>query len=185
MVDSATRGAARIAALVALPVALLAGVLVFWAFGRATAPPAAKHPPRPQATSTVTVPAPTLDTRAATVCRALLSQLPDAVRDRPRRPVSAGAEQNAAWGDPPITLSCGAPAAHVAATDFLPVLNGVCWHTAQRPGATVWTTLDREVPVSVTVPAGYDSQGTWVQEFTGPIIAAVPSIRNVPSGCTG
>jgi hypothetical protein len=182
--DVTTRGAGRVAALVAVPVALLAGLLVFWLAGRVGAPATPRPSASPQATSVVPMPAPALGTRAATVCRTLVSHLPAAIRDRARRPVTA-AEQNAAWGDPPITLSCGAPRPSVAPTDFLPVLNGVCWHTDQRPGATVWTTLDREVPVSVTVPAGYGSQGTWVQEFTGPIAATMPPVEAAPSGCSG
>ncbi len=46
---------------------------------------------------------------AAGVCRRSTAQLPATVVGRHRRPVS-GAEQNAAYGDPPITVACGVAA---------------------------------------------------------------------------
>ncbi|MFC7763591.1 DUF3515 family protein [Catellatospora bangladeshensis] len=59
-------------------------------------------------TAPVAVPAPSLNARQTTVCRALLSQLPDRLQDLPRRDVTAGHEQNAAYGDPAVTVACGA-----------------------------------------------------------------------------
>ncbi len=185
MADQVTRGAARLAAAVALPVALVAGLVAFWALGGLGGGPG--HPaasPGPQATSAVPMAAPSLAVRPATVCRALLSQLPSALRDRPRRPVTAGFEQNAAYGDPAITLACGAgPAPSVDPTADVYPLSGVCWYAVPGPSSTTWSTLDREVTVSVTVPNGYSGQGQWVIEFSGPIVASVPSVTKVPSGC--
>jgi hypothetical protein len=186
MADPAARHAARLATLVALPVALLVGVGAFWLFGRHSAAPTGAGPSaRPRATASVTMPAAALSGQAATVCRALVSQLPDTVRDLARRPVGAGTEQNAAWGDPPLTLACGVPPDAVGQTDFLPSLNGVCWHTRPVPGGTAWTTVDRQVPVTVTVPGQYTSPGAWVQEFTSAVTASVPSAATKPTGCSG
>src|SRR5204862_1157604 len=84
--DPVTRNAARWAAAVALPVAVVAGLLSYRTLTGA-AHPAGSPSPAPQATGPVTMTAPALADRAATVCRALLSQLPGALRDRPRRPV--------------------------------------------------------------------------------------------------
>jgi hypothetical protein len=180
--DEVTRSAARLAALIALPLALVAGLVAFWALGGIHSLASSK--PRPQATGPVAMAAPSLPDRPATVCRALLSQLPDHIRDRNRRPVTAGPEQNAAYGDPAITVAC-APSSvpSIAPTADVYVLSGVCWYAATGPKASTWTTLDREVPVTVTVPASYDSPGQWVAEFSGPIVQSVPSIPNPPSGC--
>jgi hypothetical protein len=132
------------------------------------------------------MPAPTLAARPATVCRALLSQLPAALRDRPRRPVTAGPEQNAAYGDPAITLACAAgPLPSVPHADLVYPLSGVCWHAVTGPAASTWTTVDREVPVTVTVPNSYSSPGQWVIEFSPVVGTSVPSITTVPSGCAG
>jgi hypothetical protein len=182
--DQETRGVARLAAAVALPVALVAGLVAFWALGGFGRAHEAAAPPAPQATSAVAMAAPSLGVRPATVCRALLAQLPPALRDRPRRAVSAGPEQNAAYGDPAITLACGSgPAPSVDPTADVYPLSGVCWYAVPGPETTTWSTLDREVTVTVTVPNSYPGQGQWVIEFSGPIVASVPSITKVPSGC--
>src|SRR5436305_2272065 len=137
--DPVTRNAARWAAAVALPIAVIAGLLSYRALTGAAKPPGAPSP-APQSTLPVTMSAPALADRPATVCRALLSQLPGALRDRPRRPVTAGAEQNAAYGDPAITLGCGAgppPSPPPDATVYN--LSGVCWYPVPGPDTTAWT----------------------------------------------
>lgn len=176
------------AALLALPVALVAGLVSFWALGgfHGGSPRPAASNPRPASTAPVSMPAPSLNRRQSTVCLALTSQLPAKLRDLPQRPVTAGAEQNAAYGDPPITVACGAgPRPSVPPDATVYRLSNVCWYPVERPDATVWTTLDREVPVTVTVPRQYDQAGQWVIEFSAPVVAAVPAIKDVPSGCHG
>jgi hypothetical protein len=188
MADQVTRNAARWATIVTVPVVLVVGVLVFGVlggFGRAERP--APSPSAPSHTSRATGPvamtAPALNARQKLVCRALLSQLPGAIRELAQRPVTAGSEQNAAYGDPPITLACGSLTPSYAATDNVYPLNGVCWLPVQRPDGTAWTTLDREVPVTVTVPSGYDGPGQWVIEFSGSVATSVPAAAKIPFGC--
>ena len=168
---------ARTATLVAVPVALLAGVLAFvllsGAPGGKRAQPAGS--PTAQATGPVPVAAPSLADPAATACRALVAKLPQTLRDRARRPVSEGTEQNAAYGDPPIVLTCGGvAAAEVPKSADLLVLSGVCWFAQDHDGAQVWTTVDREVPVSVQVPTSYEPTGQWVIGFSPAITDAIP-----------
>jgi len=179
MPDQTRRAAARTATVVAIPVALLVGVLVFWLMGGW----GRDGSPRPQATTPVSVPAPPLGDRAATVCRALVAELPGAVRDLPRRPVTAGAEQNAAYGDPPLTLACGVPPASFPADAQLWGISGVCWYADRRPDGAVWTTVDREVPVTVTVPTRYEGPGDWVAEFSAPLTATVRAAAQPPAAC--
>jgi hypothetical protein len=193
LVDAVSRGAARWATIAAVPLALLAGLGAFAALGgfRPTGQDAgsaektsATTTPAPHATGPVSMPALDLPPRAQVVCRALLAQLPDAMRDARRRPVSAGPEHNAAYGEPPITVACGGTPATYPPTDRLYGLDAVCWHAAPATaGATVWTTVDREVPVRVTVPKAYEAPGQWVIEMSAPVAAAIKSIEDVPSGC--
>jgi hypothetical protein len=195
--DPTVRRAKRVAALIAVPVALIAGLGVFallggFGAGKPSAGPASgPASAQPQATSPVTVAAPVLGDRAATVCRALLSQVPAQLRDRVRRPVTAasggtGSEQNAAYGDPPIILACGVTTPSYAPEENAVVLSGVCWLTRKGAGGSaVFTTLDREVPIAVTVPASYTQPGQWVIEFSPAIVGSVPSIAKLPFGCTG
>jgi hypothetical protein len=174
-----------LATVIALPIALLTGVVVYnlGTAGRSPAPTASSQPSA-AATSPVTVTATSLDSRSAVVCRALVAKLPERVHDAARRPVTAGAEQNAAYGDPPTTLTCGVPVPSFPATDDVYILDGVCWHPVQGQGVTAWTTVDREVPVAVTVPGAASGAAQWVIGFSGPIASAVPS-RNgpIPHGC--
>jgi hypothetical protein len=130
------------------------------------------------------VAAPALTGRAELACRALVAKLPNALRGLARRPVTTGTEQNAAYGDPPITVACGVAAATYPPTDAVFGLDAVCWHAARAAGGAVWTTVDRQVPVRVTVPDAY--QGQLLVELAPPVIAAVPSLpaARIPNGCT-
>jgi hypothetical protein len=180
--DEVTRSAARWATIGAVPVALLAAAAIFLT-ARGGPSPSPSESPRVQSSAPVPMPARKLSARQETVCRALLSQLPHAIRDLSQRPVTAGTEQNAAYGDPPITLACGTTVPSFAPTDKVYPLDAVCWYPVRRPDATVWTTVDREVPVTVTVPTVYDQPGQWVIEFSTPVAAAVRSAEKVPYGC--
>jgi len=131
----------------------------------------------------VAVAAPALPAASAAVCRAVVAKLPEAVRDARRRPVIAGAEQNAAYGDPPLTLACGAPAQPYAGTDEVWTLSDVCWLARPEAGRTVWTTLDRRVPVAVTVPGPKDGSAQWVIAFSDAVGTADPPIAQPPRRC--
>ncbi|HET9516708.1 MAG TPA: DUF3515 family protein [Actinoplanes sp.] len=184
--DRSTRSAALWAAAVALPIAVLSAVLIFSQLS-AEVSPAAPTPtattPALGSTAPVAMAAPKLSARAEVLCRALTSQLPAAVRHLAARPVTAGPEQNAAWGDPALRLACGVAAPRVAPEAMLMTMDGVCWHSEQRAGASVWTTVDREVAVQVTVPGQYAAPAQWTNEFSTTVVATVPSVKKVPSGC--
>jgi hypothetical protein len=173
--------ATRLATLVALPVALIVGIASFWLLGGFKTDQPAR--PRPQSTTPVQTSAAPLDARQAAACRELLARLPGALRDRPRRPVTAGPGQNAAYGDPAITLACGVPPISLPPTADVYVLSGVCWYSQPGGGGTMWTTVDRDTPVRVTVPGSYESPGQWVIEFSEPVTAALPRAANAPAGC--
>jgi hypothetical protein len=198
--DRATRNAALWATAVAVPIAIVAGLLIFWRI----APHADDSAqPSPSATVQTAVPAtpvqmaaPKLSAKDAQVCLAVTSQLPTTLRTLPSRKVSAGPEQNAAWGEPAITLACGvtqptmcetATGGHpgcVPLTADLLVMNGVCWYGEDGPATKLFTTMDREVPVQVAVPASYDQPGQWANEFSDPVVRTVKSkTAAVPTGC--
>lgn len=190
MVDPARRSAARVATLAAVPIAVLVGVLVFWLLhdvasgGDTGATPSPSGPaaaPRP--TSSVSVSPPPLSARAALVCRALLARLPDTVRDLPQRPVTAGAEQVAAYGEPPVVLTCGTPQVSRDPTVMPYVVSGVCWYPRKVDGGTSLTTIDREVPLELRVPSHYSDPLQWAAEFAATITDTVPTTATPPPGC--
>jgi hypothetical protein len=165
----------RIATLAAVPVALVAGLVAFWGLGGFPG-----HADKPS-TAVVPAEAPQLAPSPATVCRALVARLPDVLGGLNRRPVTAGAEQNAAFGDPAIVLSCGVSPAAVPQDAQLLGLSNVCWFPEERSGETVWHSVDREVPLRVVVPKAAD--GSWLVNLSAPIVATVPATAPGPVHC--
>ena len=183
MADPASRRAALYATLVAIPVAVLVGVIAFAYIASRTSKSDAKPSASPATavpSSAVAMPAPKLSPAHAQACLAFIAQLPTQLRNLPERHVAAGAEQNAAFGEPPITVQCGAAQVRPAPTATVYPISGVCWFPTTGANATVWTTLDREVPVAVTVPNTYAPGGSgsaqWTAEFSAPLVSAMPSI---------
>ncbi|QLQ39750.1 DUF3515 family protein [Micromonospora robiginosa] len=185
--DRGNRRAALWATVVAVPVtvAVAAFTLAKLAPESPDATPSASASPRAQSSAPVELPAPALAERPAVLCRALVSQLPDSVRDLRQRPVTAGPEQNAAYGDPALTVACGGSAPLVPPTDEVFRVNGVCWHPVQEADATVLTTVDREVPVRVRAPTAYQPALQWVVQISDAVVSALPSAKTAPSGCSG
>ncbi|MGW1057542.1 DUF3515 family protein [Micromonospora rubida] len=186
--DRANRRAALVATLIAVPVTV--AVAGFTLAKLAPGTPAVEPAPsatsaRPQSTAPVEMTAPKLPDRPETVCRALTSQLPSTVRGLGQRPVTAGPEQNAAYGDPALTVACGGDEPTPGSTDDVWVVNKVCWYAVEGPDATVLTTLDRETAVRVTVPHAHGSALQWVSPISDVVVASVPSGGTVPAGCTG
>ncbi|MFJ6199953.1 DUF3515 family protein [Micromonospora sp. NPDC092111] len=186
--DRSTRRAALFATLVAVPVTVAVAGFTFAKLTPDT-PAAAPSPTptsaRPQSTAPIEMAAPALAERPTVVCRALVSQLPDTVRDLAQRPVTAGAEQNAAYGDPALTVACGGTEPSVDATADVWTVNNVCWFASEQPEATVLTTLDRETPVTVTVPRAYPGPLQWLTPISDAVVRAVPSGGDSPAGCHG
>lgn len=184
--DRSTRRAALVAALIAVPVTVAVAGFTFVSL--APEEPAAEPSPsvtavRPQSTAPVEMAAEPLAERPATVCRALLSQLPPAVRDLAQRPVTAGPEQNAAYGDPALTVACGVPEPTFPPTDTVWVVGRVCWYASEQPDATVLTTVDRETAVRVTVPRAYEQPLQWITPVADAVVASIRTGGTVPAGC--
>ena len=195
--DRATRGAALWATAVAVPIAVVVGLLMFWRL----APEGDAATPTPSAEASapatpVRMAAPKLDAHTAQVCLAVTSQLPGELRNLPARKVSAGPEQNAAWGETPITVACGVtrPAmcervdgGHPGCVPLDAVMlkmNGVCWWGLDGPATDVFTTMDREVAVQVSVPGSYEQTAQWANEFSDAVVRTVKSsAKGMPSGC--
>jgi hypothetical protein len=155
---------ARVATFAALPVALVAGLVAFWGLGGFPASPSSAPVPAD---------APQLAPSPAAVCSALVARLPSDLGGLHRRQVTAGGEQNAAFGDPAILLSCGGPAPAVPPNAQLLGLSDVCWFPEEQADQTVWHTIDRQVPLRVVVPKAAD--GSWLVNLSPAIVTTVPS----------
>lgn len=111
--------------------------------------------------------------QAAAVCGRLLPALPRQLRDGvAARAVTGGAGQAAAWGDPAVTLACGAAAVTDPQATLIqvgPSSGGVVtFAVTDVEGGTAFTTSGLPVPVTVTVPDAYDS--TLLVPLTGPLL---------------
>ena len=180
MADATLRSAARVATLVALPLAVVAGVAVYTMLnGPGSAP--APAPTRQQATTAVEMPAPPLGEAPAALCRALLNRLPPRLGDLDRRPVTAGPDQNAAYGEPPATLACGVAPPSVPADAQLWEINGVCWWATQGSAGSTWYLLHRDVTILMTVPVAHAGPSRFAVDVA-PAIDAVLARRATPCG---
>jgi hypothetical protein len=97
-------------------------------------------------------------------CEALLDDLPATLYDQERRLVAPAAALGAAWGDPPILLTCGTgPPAEFDEFSRCLEANGVGWFVppsdeAEGVDLTV-TTAGHRPRVSVEIPADYRPEG--------------------------
>lgn len=185
MPDPVRRSAARVATLVAVPIFVVIAVGSLWLHGGFSGPPrpAASASPGPVATALVPLPVPTLPEASVGVCREVIAHLPTTVLGQARRLVT-GPEQNAAYGQPPVVVACGVPALTVAPTESLVQISGVCWLSrADGTDATAWTTVDRVVPVRVTVPGAADGSAQVAAAFTTAIRDNDPVPADFPPNC--
>ncbi len=134
-------------------------------------------------TAPVQVAALPLGQHEAGVCKTLVSKLPAELRGFPRRVVTGAPDQHAVFGDPVVTVSCGVALPTFDPTDFVYPLNGVCWHP--DVSGTVWTTVDREVTVALTLAPGQSGNGSgqWAAAISPTIAEAVPALAEKPGGC--
>ena len=116
-------------------------------------------------------------------CRRLLEELPQSVADQPSRKVEPRGAWGAAWGDPPIVLTCGGPAPRgFGRASSCTTVNGVDWYipTNQlRPGGAssdvTMTTVHRAANVQVHLPAEYWPPATALVDLSAAVKSAVPA----------
>jgi hypothetical protein len=175
--EKKSRLPAIVATAVAVPVAVVAGVLVF----NAIAPEAE---PVHEDLSPVSVEVPALSEEDAVVCLALTATAPVAAGGLPARPVEGGAgaaESVMAYGDPAVVATCGVDQVAVEDTALVYQLNGVCWYSDEA--GLVWTTLDRQVPVGVSVPEANEQPVDVLNDLSTVIGDKVPASAEAPTGC--
>lgn len=186
---------ALLASVSAIPIALLAGVLVFWLapHDNPTSTADGPHTSSAPQTGPVSVAPVANASQTATACRAVLARLPNQLLG-PARPVRIGgdavggtsdnhterppvAEYAAAWADPAVVLRCGVgrPAALTPSAELIGV-NGVDWVADPGQKTTVWTTTSLPVNVELTVPDEYqDKTATQLlNPLAAPLRAALP-----------
>ncbi len=97
-------------------------------------------------------------------CRALLDDVPDSLGGRERREVEPTDALGAAWGDPPIVMTCGGEAPALSPTALCEEANGVGYFVedaALKNESTDVTlvTVGYDPIITVTVPAEQRPEG--------------------------
>jgi uncharacterized protein DUF3515 len=128
----------------------------------------------------VQVDTPDVTPAADLACPVLMGQLPLELAGEASRRVDSDSPFAYAWGEPPVVLVCGVapPAGYVVGAATI-AISGVEWFVdTSDPDLVVWTTVDRNVPVQVQVPATTDSASVTA---LCPIIAtAIPYVEPTP-----
>ena len=120
-------------------------------------------------------------------CRNLLSALPDHVADQPARTVEPDHAWGAAWGDPPIVLTCGVAAPDgFRRTSSCTTVDGVDWFIPEKqleasaPRELTMTTVNRAQYVQVRMPADYWPPATTLADVS----TVIRSVVQKTGACT-
>ena len=132
----------------------------------------------------VEVDTPDVTPAADLACPVLMQQLPLELAGESSRMVASDSPFAYAWGDPPVVLVCGvAPPAGFVVGSAPIQINGVQWFVdTSDPDTVLWTTVDRNVPVQMQVPASTDS--ALVTAASTIIATAIPFTEPAPVAAT-
>ncbi|GAB3644723.1 DUF3515 domain-containing protein [Glycomyces tarimensis] len=176
-----------LATAVAVPVAVVAGILVFNLIAPAADDSRFAEDGTDAELAPVSVEVPHLSDEDAVVCLAMTAKAPETVADLPGRPVEGGehaSEFVVAYGDPAVVATCGVEPVELEPTAPIYLLNGVCWFTEEDGDGTEWVTVDRQVPVGVTVPSEHEQPVDVLNGLSPTIADAVPASEDAPSNCS-
>lgn len=109
----------------------------------------------------------------ATSCEALVKALPDRVLDGERRTTEPASPLTAAYGDPPIEITCGvAPPADMAQSQSQCFeVNGVGWFAKEVGNGVIFTTIGRKVYLEIAVPAKYKPEANALTDVSDAVQA--------------
>lgn len=186
LIASRNRRAALIATALTVPLVVIVAFALSSGSGTST--------PSTGSTAVVSVAAATPSTAAIEPCAQVLSQLPvqlDGSDPRQLHPFPDAGAPAVAWGDPAIVLVCGVgrPTGLTEGSSAFIVNvpnsggDAVNWLPVAVSGATVFTDIDREVYIQVTVPKSY-SQPPLATLSTS-IATALPAVCHVAADGTG
>ena len=113
----------------------------------------------------------------ASVCQDLREAAPETLAGVPRRDVDTDGVA-LAWGSPPVVLRCGVTAAAgLGPTSRCDNVNGVDWYTEDLGDGYRFTTVGREVPVEVTVPADYAPEASVLLDLADAVRSSNAVLR--------
>ncbi|TDW81569.1 uncharacterized protein DUF3515 [Kribbella pratensis] len=128
------------------------------------------------------VPVPSPAPEVAAACAELVKALPAKVLDAERRETSPKSPLTAAYGDPPIEMTCGVtpPAGMAEAQSQCFEVNGVGWFAKQVENGFIFTTIGRSLYFEVAVPAKYTPEANALTDVSD----AVQKHNKLVTPCT-
>jgi hypothetical protein len=124
----------------------------------------------------VAVDVPTPEASALGACDQLAGAWPDTVLDQQPVAVEPSSRLTHAWGDPPITASCGVAAPTALQPDSqLVSADGVDWLPEKTNDGYRFTTVGRVANVEVSVPHHYAPEATALVDLAPAIKQTDPS----------
>lgn len=114
------------------------------------------------------VPVPSPAPEVAAACADLVKALPAKVLDAKRREASPKSPLTAAYGDPPIEMTCGVtpPAGMAEAQSQCFEVNGVGWFAKQVDNGFIFTTIGRSLYFEVAVPDKYTPEANALTDVS-------------------
>ncbi len=129
----------------------------------------------------VAVPLPGPAPPDAALCARLHAGLPAKVGGHGSREVKPQSEFTAAWGNPPVVLTCGVPRpTGLNGSGIAPLgINGVAWLQETGADAVGYTAVDRGVFVRVDIPKQYAGQSSILIDLSDAVSRTLP-MRPIP-----
>ncbi|HEX6887660.1 MAG TPA: DUF3515 family protein [Candidatus Nanopelagicales bacterium] len=120
------------------------------------------------------MPAPSGD--MAVACAAFTAALPASLSTvGARREVIPDSSLTAAYGDPPVSVRCGAPRpAALSATSMLVTVDGIDWFPEELTGGWLLTSVGRTANVELTVPTAQGPAPSVAADLAPTIKATLP-----------
>ena len=102
-----------------------------------------------------------------------MQALPSKVLDAERRKAEPQSPLTAAYGDPPIEVTCGvaAPAGMAEAQSQCFEVNGVGWFAKEVTNGVIFTTIGRAVYLEIAVPNKYRPEANALTDVSDAVLA--------------
>lgn len=110
------------------------------------------------------------------LCADLSQAWPKRVAGQEQRRTEPPSPATAAWGDPPIVVTCGASGAAIPADAELLSVDGITWYPEELSAGVRFTSVDLPMTLVVTVPHAYAPEVNPLLDLSATITARTPPV---------
>jgi hypothetical protein len=125
----------------------------------------------------------TVAPEAEQVCANLVAALPEVLDDAVRRDLDPPRPGAAAWGQPPIILTCGgSEPTGLDPTQAVLDVSGVGWRSVDGEGGRFFYLDGRVAQVQLAIPDDYAPEGPVLVDVADAVLSSVPTLSEAPTG---